>query len=73
MAEQSAVNHGDHKEKGAAEHKEIEGGNAQLANKLSQVNYKNLKFVIMDRPTVYNLPSYLRELKKAVTETTHCP
>jgi protein tyrosine phosphatase type 4A len=39
--------------------------NIQLANKLSQVNYKNLKFIIMDRPTVYNLPSYLRELKKA--------
>lgn len=38
----------------------------QLANKLSQVNYKNLKFIIMDRPTPYNLPSYLRELKKAV-------
>lgn len=36
----------------------------QLANKLSQVNYKNLKFIIMDRPTPYNLPSYLRELKK---------
>ncbi len=47
------------------------GSNAvQLANKLSQVNYKNLKFIIMDRPTVYNLPSYLRELKKAVSYQT---
>mmetsp|Transcript_6434 Transcript_6434/g.7820 ORF Transcript_6434/g.7820 Transcript_6434/m.7820 type:complete len:183 (+) Transcript_6434:244-792(+) len=43
-----------------------DGSNSlQLANKLSQVNYKNLKFIIMDRPTDYNLPSYLRELKKA--------
>lgn len=38
----------------------------QLANKLSQVNHKSLKFIIMDRPTEFNLPSYLRELKKAV-------
>lgn len=37
----------------------------QLANKLSQVDYKALKFIIMDRPTAFNLPSYLRELKKA--------
>jgi protein tyrosine phosphatase type 4A len=41
------------------------GSSLQLANKLSQVNYKNLKFIIMDRPTPYNLPTYLRELKKA--------
>jgi hypothetical protein len=39
----------------------------QLANKLSQVNHKQLKFIIMDRPTEFNLPSYLRELKKAVS------
>ena len=38
----------------------------QLANKLSQVNHKQLKLIIMDRPTEINLPSYLRELKKAV-------
>jgi len=44
-----------------------DGSNSvQLANKLSQVNYKDLKFIIMDRPTVYNLPSYIRELKAAV-------
>jgi len=37
----------------------------QLANKLSQVTFKGLRFVIMDRPTESNLPNYLRELKKA--------
>ena len=41
--------------------------NVQLANKLSAVNYKNLKFIIMDRPTSFNLASYLKELKKAVS------
>lgn len=40
-------------------------GGVQLANKLSKVSYKKLNFVIMDRPTEFNLPSYLRELQKA--------
>ena len=29
------------------------------------MNHKSLKFVIMDRPTKFNLPAYLRELKTA--------
>lgn len=37
----------------------------QVAFRLSQVNYKTLKFVIMDRPTNDNLPSYLLNLKRA--------
>mmetsp|Transcript_4956 Transcript_4956/g.11661 ORF Transcript_4956/g.11661 Transcript_4956/m.11661 type:complete len:170 (+) Transcript_4956:271-780(+) len=40
------------------------GAAAPVAFKLSKVNYKDLKFIIMDRPTDENLPSYLRELKK---------
>jgi hypothetical protein len=38
----------------------------QVAFRLSKVNYKNLKFVIMDRPTSENLPSYLLNMKRAV-------
>jgi len=37
----------------------------QVAFRLSTVNYKSLKFVIMDRPTNDNLPSYLLNLKRA--------
>lgn len=37
----------------------------QLASKPSAINHRDLKFLIMDRPTEYNLPAYLRELKKA--------
>uniref|UniRef100_A0A7S2SRJ2 protein-tyrosine-phosphatase n=1 Tax=Rhizochromulina marina TaxID=1034831 RepID=A0A7S2SRJ2_9STRA len=37
----------------------------QLSSKPSRINHKDLKFLIMDRPTEFNLPAYLRELKKA--------
>lgn len=37
----------------------------QLASKPSLIFHKDLKFMIMDRPTESNLPLYLRELKKA--------
>lgn len=36
----------------------------QLASKPSYVEHKNMRFLIMDRPTEVNLPTYLRELKK---------
>ena len=39
-------------------------GPIQLANKPSKVEYKNLKFMIIDRPTEYNLPAYIKELKE---------
>lgn len=37
----------------------------KLASKPSHIVYKDLRFLIMDRPTELNLPTYLRELKKA--------
>ena len=49
------------------------GAAAPVAFKLSKVNYKDLKFIIMDRPTDENLPSYLRELKKEVTKAHPLP
>ena len=36
---------------------------AQIANKPSKVEARGLKFMIIDRPTELNLPSYLKELK----------
>lgn len=37
----------------------------KLASKPSSIVFKDLRFLIMDRPTELNLPTYLRELKKA--------
>lgn len=55
-------------------------GPIQLANKPSKVEYKNLKFMIIDRPTEYNLPAYIKELKEngvtalvRVCEPTYSP
>jgi hypothetical protein len=45
----------------------------QVAFRLSKVNYKTLKFVIMDRPTNDNLSSYLLNLKRAVSEAEGAP
>lgn len=42
-----------------------DASSVQLASKPSHVNYRGLKFLIMDRPTDFNLPTYLRELKKS--------
>jgi len=38
---------------------------SQLASKPAHINHRGLRFLIMDRPTEYNLPTYIRELKKA--------
>jgi len=38
--------------------------NVKLASKPSLIKHKDLKFLIMDRPTESNLHVYLRELKK---------
>lgn len=44
----------------------MDTSNLQLASKPSVINHKDLKFLIMDRPTEFNLPAYLRELKVRV-------
>ena len=43
----------------------IDTASIALASKPSHVAYKEMRFLIMDRPTEINLPTYLRELKKA--------
>jgi protein tyrosine phosphatase type 4A len=58
----------------------VKSQSVQLANKPSKVEYRGLKFMIIDRPTEYNLPSYLKELKESgvtalvrVCEPTYAP
>jgi len=43
----------------------VDTSSIALASKPSHVAYKDMRFLIMDRPTEVNLPTYLRELKKA--------